>query len=195
MSPSPSDTAEGSQLLQSAEYSSDERACLSQLAHDAIAARLSNRELDLNAPSPHLDEKRGAFTTLHLGGALRGCVGYVFPVYSLYRTIAETAVAAAFHDIRFSPVAAEEAPLLKIEISVLSPLRPIAPEEIEIGRHGLVITYGMRRGLLLPQVPVEHGWDALTFLEQTCCKAGLAPDAWQCGALVEAFTAEVFGEL
>jgi AmmeMemoRadiSam system protein A len=117
------------------------------------------------------------------------------PIYSLYRTIAETAVAAAFYDSRFYPVTAAEAPRLKVEISVLSPLFPIAPEEIEIGRHGLVVARGRQRGLLLPQVPVEHGWGRLKFLEQTCGKAGLPPDAWQHGAKLEAFVAEVFGEI
>ena len=193
MSPPPSDTAARIAPI-TPEFSPEERSLLLALAHRSIAATLAGAELDITPPSPHLDVKRGAFTTLHLEGELRGCVGYVFPVYSLYRTIAETAAAAAFHDIRFSPVTSEEAPLLKIEISVLSPLQPIAPEEIEIGRHGVVITYGLRRGLLLPQVPVEHGWDRLTFLEQTCYKAGAPSDAWQHGAVIEAFTAEVFGE-
>ena len=193
MSPPRSDTARGA-AVQPAEYSFEERGVLLRLAHRAIEARIAKRELDLKPPSPHLEEKRGAFTTLHLEGELHGCVGYVIPVYSLYQTVAETAVAAAFHDLRFPPVAAEEAPRLKIEISILSPLRPIAPEQIEIGRHGVVITYGTRRGLLLPQVPLEHGWNRLTFLEQTCLKAGCPPDAWRRGAMIEAFTAEIFGE-
>ncbi len=178
----------------SAEYAPQERQQLLSLAHAAIAAALEARELDTTPPSDHLAERRGAFTTLHLEGQLRGCVGYVFPAYSLYRTVAETAQAAAFRDARFPPVIAEEAPRLSVEISVLSPLAPITPEEIEIGRHGLVITYGTRRGLLLPQVPAEHGWDRDTFLEQVCYKAGLPPDAWRHGALIEGFTAEVFGE-
>ncbi len=193
MSPPPSDTAARPAPI-AAEYSPEERQLLLGLAHRAIEAALAGKELDLTSPSLHLDEKRGAFTTLHLDGQLRGCVGYVFPVYALYRTIAETAVAAAFSDVRFLPVTSEEAPLLKIEISVLSPVRPIAPEEIEVGRHGLVITYGLRRGLLLPQVAVEHGWDRTTFLEQTCWKAGAPFDAWKQGAVIEAFTAEVFRE-
>ena len=177
-----------------AEYSPQERRQLLNLAHAAIVAALESRELDTTPPSDHLGERRGAFTTLHVDGHLRGCVGYVFPAYSLYRTIAETAQAAAFRDARFPPVTAEEAPRLRIEISVLSPLAPISPDEIEIGRHGLVVTYGSRRGLLLPQVPAEHGWDREAFLEQACLKAGLPPDAWRHGALIEAFTAEVFGE-
>ncbi len=193
MSPQPSDTA--AQTAAQPEYSTEERRALLNLAHQAIETRLAGIELKVIAPSAHMDEKRGAFTTLHLHGELRGCVGYPSPMYSLYRTIAETAVAAAFHDLRFSPVTGEDAPRLQIEISVLSPMQPILPEQIEVGRHGLVITYATRRGLLLPQVPIEHGWDRLTFLEQTCIKSGSPPDAWQRGAVIEAFTAEVFGEL
>src|SRR5581483_10068673 len=115
-------------------------------------------------------------------------------MYSLYRTIAETAVAAAFNDNRFDPVQRKELPRLKFEISVLSPIQPIDPDDVEVGKHGLLITYGNRRGLLLPQVPLEHNWDRETFLSQTCAKAGLPSDAWEHGAKVEAFTAEVFGE-
>jgi uncharacterized protein (TIGR00296 family) len=87
-----------------------------------------------------------------------------------------------------------EAPGLKISISVLSPVAPIRAEEVIVGRHGLIISQGVFRGLLLPQVPVEHGWDRATFLEQTCRKAGLPLDAWKSGAKIEAFTAEVFGD-
>ncbi len=177
-----------------AEYSAEERLTLLRLAHDAIAAHLDGRQLDITPPTPHLAAQRGAFTTLHLGAELRGCVGYIFPAYSLYRTVFETAVAAAFHDTRFYPVTREEAPFLKVEISVLSPLQTISAEDVEVGRHGLLITFGTRRGLLLPQVPLEHGWDRDMFLAQTCIKAGISPDAWQRGALIEAFTAEIFGE-
>ncbi len=179
---------------ESLEYSPEERGLLLKLAHEAILAALEERELDVTPPTPHLAEPRGAFTTLHLEGQLRGCVGYVFAAHSLFRTVAETAVAAAFQDTRFFPVTLDEVPRLIIEISVLSPLRVIEPDEIEIGVHGLVITYGMRRGLLLPQVAVEHGWDVESFLRQTCIKAGVPPDAWTRGALIESFTAEVFGE-
>jgi AmmeMemoRadiSam system protein A len=177
-----------------AEYSEPERRLLLQLAHEAVAAAFDRRELDLAPPSEHLAEHRGAFTTLHERGALRGCVGYVFPTCSLYRTVAETAVAAAFSDNRFEPVAREELPALQVEISVLSPMQEIDPEEVEVGHHGLLITYGSRRGLLLPQVPLEHHWDRETFLRQTCVKAGLPMDAWEHGAKVEAFKAEIFGE-
>jgi AmmeMemoRadiSam system protein A len=121
-------------------------------------------------------------------------VGYVLPVSDLYRAVAETARAAAFEDTRFHPVKLEEAPLLEIELSILSPPQPIRAEEVEIGRHGLLISMSGLRGLLLPQVPVEHHWDRATFLDQTCRKAGLPLDAWQHGARIEAFVAEVFGD-
>jgi AmmeMemoRadiSam system protein A len=176
-----------------AEYSQEERSLLLRLAHASIEAAVDGRELDLTSPTPHLDEQRGAFTTLYVRGQLHGCVGYVFPVASLYRTIAETARAAAFEDTRFPPMTKPDLDHLTVDISVLSPLRPIHPDDVEIGKHGLLVAMGFRRGLLLPQVPIEHGWDRTTFLEQTCRKAGLAPDAWQRGATLEAFTAEVFG--
>jgi AmmeMemoRadiSam system protein A len=121
-------------------------------------------------------------------------VGYVFPVAPLYRGVVETARAAASEDTRFDPVRREEAPNLKISLSILSTLSPVEANQVEIGRHGLVVSMAGRRGLLLPQVPVEHEWDRVTFLEQTCRKAGLPLDAWRMGATLEAFTAEVFGE-
>jgi len=176
------------------EYSDQERLLLLELAHRAIEAELSGKKIDTTAPTEHLAQFRAAFTTLHLEGQLRGCVGYLAASLSLYRTVAETAVAAAFHDARFHAVTSREAPLLRIEISVLSPLRPICPEDIEVGKHGLIVSQGERRGLLLPQVPVELHWDRLRFLEQTCCKAGLPPDAWKRNITLEAFTAEVFRE-
>jgi AmmeMemoRadiSam system protein A len=176
------------------EFSSEERAHLLGLAHDSIASALEPREIALDPPTPHLAELRGVFTSLHLRGELRGCVGYVLPTCPVYRAVAETARAAAFDDNRFPPVTKEEAPHLEIELSILSPAQPIRAEDVEVGRHGLLITWQGRRGLLLPQVPVERGWDRTTFLKQTCRKAGLPMDAWQKGATVEAFTAEVFGD-
>lgn len=176
------------------EFSAVERTQLLSLAHEAILSALEQRELPLDPPTAHLAELRGVFTSLYLRGALRGCVGYVFPTTPLYRAVAETACAAAFEDNRFDPVKLDEAPSLRIELSVLSPPRPILAGAIEIGRHGLLVSASGVRGLLLPQVPVERGWDRVTFLEQTCRKAGLPLDAWQKGAILEAFTAEVFGE-
>jgi AmmeMemoRadiSam system protein A len=176
------------------EFSPDERASLLRLAHDSILSSLENHPLSLDPPTPHFAKPRGVFTSLYLRGELRGCVGIVLPINTVYRAVAETARAAAFEDTRFTPVAREEAPHLQIELSILSPPKAIAAEEVEIGRHGLLITMLGRRGLLLPQVPVERNWDRITFLEQTCRKAGLPLDSWQKEAKIEAFTAEVFGE-
>src|SRR5215472_10421952 len=156
-----------------AEFSSEERTILLKLAHAAIATAAAGEYFSAEPPSAHLAELRGVFTTIHVSGKLRGCVGYPAPIAPLYRAVAETAQAAAFEDSRFPPLRAEQ---------------------IEIGRHGLVISRANQRGLLLPQVPVEHGWDRTTFLEQTCKKAGLPGDAWREGATIEAFTAEVFGD-
>jgi AmmeMemoRadiSam system protein A len=181
------------------ELTPEERSALLNVAHESILSALERREISLTPPSPSLAEPRGAFTTIYFQGALRGCVGYVFPVVSpqpvsLYRTVAETARAAAFEDTRFQPVTLEEASQLQVSLSVLSPLKAIRPEELEVGLHGLVVNQAGRRGVLLPQVPVEHGWDRVAFLEQTCRKAGLALNAWQNGATLQAFTAEVFGD-
>lgn len=190
----PSDISSSAPSRNGAEYSGEERRALLALAHRSIETALAKQRIDSTPPSEHLAEPRGAFCTLHLFGNLRGCIGYVLPSASLYQTVAETARAAAFEDPRFQPVTQDEAPHLAIEISVLSVPRPIRPEDVEIGKHGLIVSAGMHRGLLLPQVPLEWEWDRETFLEQTCLKAGLPPDAWQRGAEIQAFTAEVFGE-
>lgn len=180
--------------VEQGEFSPQERTLLLELAHESIVSALEGREIPLDSPIPHLAEPRGAFTSLYLHGELRGCVGYVLPISSVYRAVIDTARAAAFEDTRFYPVTLEEARQLKIELSILSPPRAIAPEEVEVGRHGLLVSMAGNRGLLLPQVPRERDWDRVTFLEQTCRKAGLPSDAWQKGALIEAFTAEVFGD-
>lgn len=177
------------------EFSAEERLLLLRVAHDAILSQLEQREISLDPPTARLAQPRGAFTSIYLRGDLRGCVGYVLPVGSIYRAAAETARAAAFEDARFPPVTREEAPDVKIQLSILSPPRPISAEGVEVGRHGLLVTMNGHRGLLLPQVAAERGWDRTTFLEQTCRKAGLPLDAWRKGAAIEAFTAEVFGDL
>ena len=176
------------------EFTTQERSILLRLAHTAIEAALTGQKISLDPPSPRLAEPRGAFTTIYVRGELRGCVGYVLPVHSLYRTVAETARSAAFEDTRFPPINNAETAELEVSLSILSPTQAIRAEEVEIGKHGLLVSHHGRRGLLLPQVPVEHGWDRVTFLEQTCRKAALPLDAWQHGATLEAFTAEVFAD-
>jgi len=182
------------EVSSSSEYSQEERALLLRLAHESILSALENRKLPSDPPTDHLSQKRGVFASLYLAGELRGCVGFLQAVDAVYRAVAQAAQAAAFEDNRFNPITLEEAPRLQIELSILSPMQPIAAEDVDVGRHGLLISMHGRRGLLLPQVAIEHHWDRAAFLEHTCRKAGLPHDAWQKGAKIEAFTAEVFGE-
>jgi len=177
----------------------DERRCLLNLARQAIRAGLRGEQLDLSAvaaqlPSPQLREPGAAFVSLHRHSHLRGCVGYIVARKPLYETVAETARAAAFNDLRFPPLREDELEGLEIEISVLSPFFLVAPAEVRPGEHGLMISLGPQRGLLLPQVATEYGWTRERFLEETCRKAGLETDAWKKGARLEAFTAFVFSE-
>ena len=179
----------------SSEFSLEERQTLLRIAHEAIVSVLERRPFPEVPPSlPRLSEPRGVFTTLYIDRELRGCVGYAAAIAPLHRAVAETARAAAFEDSRFSPVTMAEGPKLEVSLSVLSRLFPIAAAAVEVGRHGLLISRGGRHGLLLPQVPIEHGWDRESFLEQACRKAGLPPDAWRKDATIEAFTAAVFGD-
>ena len=173
----------------------DERYLLG-LARRAIESHLAGKgPLRETSPDPRLRSVRGAFVTLHVDGELRGCIGYPLPVKPLDETVAEMAVAAASQDFRFDALRAGELGRLKIEISVLSLPRAVDdPSEVEVGRDGIIITKGFNRGLLLPQVSVEQGWDRETFLRHGCIKAGLRPDEWRKGARIEVFTAQVFSE-
>jgi AmmeMemoRadiSam system protein A len=165
------------------------------IAHEALAAAVLSELYRPETSTPHLAEPRGVFTTLyHKDGHLRGCIGYVTAAVPLFLAVAETAQAAALDDPRFNPVEPAELTDIRVSLSVLSSTFEIRPEQIEVGRHGLVISHHSRRGLLLPQVAAEHGWDAHTFLAETCRKAHLPLDAWQHEAKIEAFTAEVFAD-
>ena len=169
---------------------------LLRIAREAIRAGLRGRRYVPEEPAdPALRRPAGVFVTLHENGALRGCIGTFQSDRPLYRNVAEMAQAAAFEDPRFPPLRPEEFPRVDLEISVLSPMERVPdPREVQVGRHGLYIVQGPRRGVLLPQVAVEQGWDRETFLAQTCLKAGLPPDAWSRGAEIYVFEAEVFGE-
>ena len=182
--------------LAAALLTAEERAALLQAARESIGAHFERRSPRLPALAGGLAEKRGAFVTLRRpDGELRGCVGLMRSDRPLLETVARMAVAAATEDGRFDPVRANEVDGLRIEISALGPLEPIRPGDVEVGRHGLLIGYGSRRGVLLPQVPVEHGWDRDTFLAHTCVKAGLPDDTWKKpGVELLGFTATVFGE-
>jgi len=168
---------------------------LLRMAREAIREQLAHRRLaEIPEPGEVLSQPCGAFVTLRKEKRLRGCIGYVEALRPLYTTVRECAVAAALHDPRFAPVTLAEVPELSLEISVLSPLEEIASEKVEVGKHGLLISKGGYRGLLLPQVAVEWNWDREHFLEETCVKAGLPSDAWRHGARIQAFTAVVFEE-
>jgi uncharacterized protein len=200
-----------------------DRAALLAIARDAIARRIgANRQSATDHPQPPIGspgirpstysgrpervdgrdprsaihvQPGGAFVTLHRDGALRGCIGHIEATEPQASVVARVAVAAATTDPRFPPVTASELGDLDLEISLLGPLEPIdGPEDIQIGRHGLVVEQGWKRGLLLPQVATEWKWDAETFLAHTCEKAALPRDAWKRGAKIWRFEAEVFGE-
>ncbi len=137
----------------------------------------------------------GAFVTLHRRGRLRGCIGQIGLPQPVLPLIAYCARAAALEDPRFRPVEPHEIQEIEIELSILSALEAIVPEQIEIGKHGLMITSGAQRGVLLPQVATQYRWNARRFLEETCLKAGLDRDAWSVKETrIEVFTAEVFSE-
>jgi len=174
----------------------EQRAKLLAVARQSINAAVAAAEPpDTRTDDPDLLNVQGAFVTLKKHGELRGCVGNIEGVYPLIETVKKMAKAAALHDYRFPPAQPGEIEELTIEISVMSPLMKVADvEEIQVGRDGLVISSGMQRGLLLPQVPVEWGWDREEFLCHTCLKAGLPEDAWRGDVLIERFEAEVFGE-
>ena len=172
-----------------------DRAALLTMARQAIETHLGAPPSPAPVPSAALQLPAGAFVTLHHHGSLRGCIGHVEADERLVDVVTRCAVAAAISDPRFPAVGAAELRDLEVEISVLGPLEPITePGEVEIGRHGVVVEQGWRRGLLLPQVAAERDWDAVTFLQQSCYKAGLPGDAWQRGARVWRFTADVFAE-
>lgn len=176
--------------------STEEKKALIRYARACIGARLGGAPAERPASSPSLGMPGGAFVTLKKDGDLRGCIGRMASPDPLLSTVAAMAPAAAFEDPRFPPVTAEELPSIKLEISVLTPLRKISdPKEVEVGTHGIYLSNGYRSGVLLPQVPVEWGWDRATFLRQGCRKAGMPESALQ-DPYTELFVfeAEVFSE-
>lgn len=177
-------------------HSETDRRALLELARRAIAEAVSLRRAVGTIPRTGVfAERRGVFVSLHARGRLRGCIGIVEATEPLGAAIARCAASAAQQDPRFSPVGDDELQALQIEISLLSVPEPILPENIEIGKHGLLISLGAKRGLLLPQVAVEHKLSREKFLEETCRKAGLEANAWREPATrVEGFSCEVFSE-
>ena len=146
--------------------------------------------------SGRLAQRGGAFVTIREEGELRGCIGYIESSLPLWRVVEEVAEKAAFEDPRFSPLERREFGRMTIEVSVLTvPERMKNPDEIVVGEHGLIIELNGRRGLLLPQVATEYGWDREQFLQHVCRKAGLASDAWRDpAATVHLFRADIIEE-
>jgi AmmeMemoRadiSam system protein A len=168
---------------------------LLQIARAAITAHLAGVRADLPVLEGAIARTGGAFVSLHKERELRGCIGHLEADLPLGQVVAQCAVSAATADPRFQAVEAAEMSALTLEISVLGPLEPVtALDEVEPGRHGLVVEMGWRRGLLLPQVATEWNWDREAFAAHTCRKAGLPPDAWKKGARLWRFEAEVFAE-
>jgi AmmeMemoRadiSam system protein A len=169
---------------------------LIETARAAIEARLTFQQPRYPEPTDALLAPCGAFVTLKVGSALRGCIGSITAARPLVETVREMAVASAFEDPRFPPLSRGEWPSVRIEISVLSPFERITDmSRIRVGTHGVMIRQGRRSGLLLPQVAAEQGWDRDTFLAHTCMKAGLPADAWKSpDSSIEIFGAVVFHE-
>jgi AmmeMemoRadiSam system protein A len=173
----------------------EEQAYLLRVARLALEARVRRTPPPVPDGGGGLNLRCGAFVSLHRQGTLRGCLGRVDGEAPLVVTVTRLAALVADSDPRFDPVREDELSGLEIEISVLTPEREVQRvDEIEIGRHGLIVECGGRRGLLLPQVAVEHGWDRETFLEQTCLKAGVSAGAWRDRARILLFEAQVFSE-
>ncbi|MFH1874053.1 MAG: AmmeMemoRadiSam system protein A [Pseudomonadota bacterium] len=181
----------------SKELTQQEQQVLLQLARDTIIQWVTKQT---RPPLPEakgvLGELRGAFVTIHKSGQLRGCIGNMIGRAPLVETIQEMAIAASTGDPRFPPVSTVELNQIDIEISVLSPLQEIRDvNQIEVGRHGILMSRGVHSGVLLPQVATEYGWDLITFLRHTCLKASLPENAWQDPKTkIEIFSAQVFGE-
>jgi AmmeMemoRadiSam system protein A len=166
------------------------------IAKDSIFEFVTNGFIkEISVDNDCLNEKRGCFVTIKIHDKLRGCIGCFTTEKPLWATVQEMAIAASSRDPRFYPLHQDELDDISIEISVLSPLAKIESfEEIQVGTHGLFIEKNMYRGVLLPQVATEYGWDRDTFLTQTCLKAGLDPDAWKSEADIYIFSAQIFGD-
>ena len=173
-----------------------ERRAALHLARTAVVEAVSRRKLpDVFPREGIFAERRAVFVTLHVAQRLQGCIGVIEANEPLGEAIVRCAASAALEDPRFAPMKTEQLAELSIEISLLSPLQPIAPESVEIGRHGLLVRLHAQRGLLLPQVAIEHRLTPRDFLEETCRKAGLAREAWRDPeARIFGFTCEVFSE-
>jgi uncharacterized protein len=176
--------------------SAKEKQLLLKIAREAIISFVQEGAVPQRDPSSvNLLAKQGCFVSIKINGMLRGCIGNFISDKPLYQLVQEMAISAATQDPRFYPMKKSELENFNVEISVLSPLSEIASiEEIEVGVHGLYMEKNFSRGVLLPQVAVEYGWDRDTFLSQTCLKAGLGKDEWREGADIYTFSAQIIKE-
>ena len=173
----------------------DRKSVLDLARQATVEAVCRKRPLEAIPNTGVFEQRCGVFVTLHAGKRLRGCIGVIEAKDPLGESIARCAASAALEDPRFSPMQPEELQDLEIEVSLLSPLQRIQPEQIEIGKHGLLVEQGYHRGLLLPQVAVEHHLEREQFLRETCYKAGLPADSWQAPETrIYGFTCEVVAE-
>jgi AmmeMemoRadiSam system protein A len=183
------------------ELNREQQIKLLKLARKTIAAYFYEENSTENSMKDFSDEifkeMCGAFVTIHINRRLRGCIGNIKGVKNIPETVMEMSSASAFRDPRFPPLSREEFANIDLEISIMSPIEEVRDiSEIVIGRDGLIISNGLRSGLLLPQVATEQNWDLNQFLENTCYKAGLPGDAWQWkDTSIEKFSAQVFGEI
>lgn len=185
-------------------FSDEEGALAVGIARKVVESLVRGEKLPPFDVPDAFREKAGVFVTLttYPGDDLRGCIGYPEPVAPLMDALVDSAVSAASRDPRFPRVTADETERIRVEVSLLTPPEELKvanttdlPNEVVVGEDGLIVQRGPARGLLLPQVPVEWGWDAEEFLSQTCMKAGLSPDSWHMpGTVILRFRAEVFSE-
>ena len=174
--------------------SAKEKHLLLEIAREAIVSYVQNGTIPVReVNNSNLLVKQGCFVCIKINGMLRGCIGNFMSDKPLYQLVQEMAVSAATRDPRFYPMKKDDLKDFDVEISVLSPLHKISSiEEIEVGVHGLYLEKNFSRGVLLPQVALEYGWDRDTFLSQTSIKAGLGKDDWQEGTDIYTFSAMVF---
>ena len=181
-----------------AKYSSINRRRLLQVARESLENFLENeKRTEFTTETPELLEKRAVFVTLKIldSGNLRGCIGQTEVRYPLIEAVAKTAISSAVNDSRFPPVTFNELPDLLIEINVLSPITTIDPEDVEVGKHGLLINKGSYGGIFLPEVAVSQDWDRITFLDELCRKANLPKGSWRDSeAKLQAFESEAWEE-
>jgi AmmeMemoRadiSam system protein A len=177
------------------EVSKEHKKELLKLVHQTLEYYLkTNKFPQFKTNDPELMVPCGVFVTLFEQRQLRGCIGHTQADMPMYVAVQEMAISAATIDPRFPPVSKHELSDIHVEISVLSELFPITIDQVEVGKHGLMLVYGGRRGLLLPRVPVERGWDVQTYLDNLCYKAGLPMDIWDYNPTLYAFTACEFSE-